>query len=56
LDKQKEKCIFVWNKSGKNEDINKQEAPAVRQRSRIITKKTDSRAISGLREKRLNGM
>jgi hypothetical protein len=40
-DKQRDKCLFVCNKSGKNVDINKQEVPPVRQRNRSITKKTD---------------
>ncbi|KAM0842505.1 hypothetical protein ACQ4PT_058316 [Festuca glaucescens] len=44
VDKQKYKCLFVCNKSGKNEDINKQEAPLVRQWNRSITKKTNCKA------------
>jgi hypothetical protein len=44
VDKQKDKCLFVCNKSGKNEDINKREVPPVRQRNRAITKKTDCKA------------
>jgi hypothetical protein len=44
VDKQKDKCLFVCNKSGKNDDINKQEVPPMRQRIRAITKKTDCKA------------
>lgn len=44
VDKQKDKWLFVCNKSGKNEDINKQEAPPVRQQNGSLTKKTDCRA------------
>ncbi|KAM0907324.1 hypothetical protein ACQ4PT_016197 [Festuca glaucescens] len=43
-DKQRDKCLFVCNKSGKNVDISKQEVPPVRQCNRSITKKTDCRA------------
>ncbi|XP_051221875.1 protein FAR1-RELATED SEQUENCE 5-like [Lolium perenne] len=44
LDGQKDKQLFVCNKSGKNADINELEAPPVRQRSRSITKKTECKA------------
>nr|XP_051201596.1 protein FAR1-RELATED SEQUENCE 5-like [Lolium perenne] len=44
IDDQRDKQLFVCNKSGKNEDINKLEAPPVRQRNRSITKKTECKA------------
>jgi hypothetical protein len=44
LDGQKDKQLFVCNKSGKNADINELEAPPVRQRNRSITKKTECKA------------
>ena len=54
MDKQRDKCLFVCNKSGKSEDINEQAVPPVRQRNRNITKKTDCRArlrVKGRAEK-----
>nr|XP_051202207.1 uncharacterized protein LOC127315794 [Lolium perenne] len=44
IDDQRDKQLFVCNKSGKNEDINKLEAPPVRQRNKSITKKTECKA------------
>jgi hypothetical protein len=37
-------CLFLYNESGQNEDINELEAPPVRQRNHNITKKTDCKA------------
>jgi hypothetical protein len=44
IDKEKDKCLFVCNKSGKNPDINRLEAPPVKLRNRAITVKTDCKA------------
>lgn len=51
LDKLKDKYLFVCNKNGKNDDINHQEAPLVRQRNCSITKRIECRAR--LRVKRI---
>ena len=44
VDNETAKYLFVCNKSGKNEDVNQQDAPPVKQRNRSITKKKDCRA------------
>ncbi|KAM0854057.1 hypothetical protein ACQ4PT_050673 [Festuca glaucescens] len=44
VDKLKEKYLFVCTRSGKTEDINKQEVPPMRHRICSFTRKTDCRA------------
>nr|XP_051196017.1 protein FAR1-RELATED SEQUENCE 5-like [Lolium perenne] len=51
IDGQKDKQLFVCNKSGKNEDINQLDVPPVRQRNRSITKKTECKARMRVRRK-----
>nr|XP_051201792.1 protein FAR1-RELATED SEQUENCE 5-like [Lolium perenne] len=51
IDGQKDKQLFVCNKSGKNEDINQLDVPPVRQRNRSITNKTECKARMRVRRK-----
>jgi hypothetical protein len=52
IDGQKDKELFVCNKSGKNEDINQLEVPQVRQRNRNITKKIECKARLRVKKER----